>query len=462
MSKVNKSNSYIKQFEIETHMLSKNDLEVLNVLLDVVTLTAKLYEVQVDDKGYPLFYPANVSKAEIEKAALKDDQILSPYTVVERDEKGKLVATPYHIKYKAYLLPIAEKLREAARLTTDKEFSDALRVQADALLGGEYSKAQISWMKIKPKMLDIVIGPIERLEDRYFFTKRSYQAWVGIMHKSLTEKAIEFKNAVFAARRRLISPEEKVEFMDKAQIRADLTVVFAGMMAKYHFTAATLPNDIDILEKYGSEATIFIPSIREVFKKRHLPIFNTIFAPHFKQSFAEEELSRGYLYTVMMHEIVRVFIRYRYATVRLKELYPIFNEITVEVAAIKACGSLLLKDMISQKEMESVLVMFLTRIFDFYFETKDNPAMENYVLGNAILLNSLVKSEALQITKSGISWPNFTKMFIAVSDLAEELEKVLAEGSYNDAQHYLKLHSSLGVFKQFHLPKTLYIKGKKE
>jgi hypothetical protein len=443
------TSNFIEEYQVETNHLTKNDLQVLEKLKEAVKLVAEIYAQQLDSKNRPLFYPKDATVSEIESAATKDKEILSPYTIVERDKSGKLIAIPYHIKYQDQLKKIADKLEEAARISTNKEFATALRIQAESLLNGNYDKAQIAWMQIKPYVIDIVIGPFERIDDDLLFVKRAYQAWLGIMNKDLTERAINFQEIVNTARRRLRAPGEKIEFIDKAQIRADDVLIFSGMIAKFKWTGTTLPNDIELLEKYGSESYIFLPSAKELFKSRHIPLFNAIFATHFKQAFSQEDLQRGYLYTVMMHEIARVSIRYRYAINRLKELYPIFNELTLEATAIKICGNLLLKDVISQKEMESILIMFITRIFDYYFEMKDNPTAKPYVLGNAILLNSLVSSGALKVTKEGISWPNYTKMFIAVSNLADEMEKILAEGRYEDTQNYLKNSSSLDIFKQF-------------
>lgn len=442
-----KKNIFIKEFDIDLSYLSKDESEILEKLTEAAKLIAKIYENQVNGGG---FYPADASRQEIEKAAVAQPEILSPYTVVERDIEGKLVTIPYHIKYKELLLPVSKKLTEAAGLPgLPMDFKKALLLQAEVLLNGNYDQAQIAWKKIKPYLLDIVIGPIERVEDNLFFRKRSYQAWVGVLDKTITDRANTLKEIVFSARRQIL-PSERVDFMERAQLRVDHTLLFSGMIANYGYTATTLPNDIELLEKYGSDGWIFLPSVKENFKDCHLKLFTLIFAPFFRNSFSKEVLFKGYLLTIIMHEIARIVVRYRFAAKRLRELYPIFNELTVELLAIKMMGTLLLKDVISQKEMEAALVMFLTRIFDGYVEKlAEKPGTERLVLGNAILLNSLLNKGALSVARDGISWPNFTKMFISVSDLADSMEKILAEGTYIDAEGYLKKNSSLAVFKNF-------------
>ena len=442
------NSKYIQEFDVSTTPLNKDELKVLEKLIEAAKLISNVYHLQLDNQEKGAFYPKDVTRAEIEKAALVDKEIFSPYTVVERNKEGKLVATPYHIKYREQLILVSEKLAEAAQLSHNKKFANALKVQVKALLDGSYDKAQITWMKIKPYVIQIVIGPMEPVEDEMFFVKRAYEAWVGIMDKDFTDRALNFRDAVFTSRR-LSNNGDKLDVADKARIRVDYVVVAAGHKARYKFTAATLPNDLDIIEKHGTETTIFLTSLRQVFNQRHYPLFKTIFESKFRESFTEADLRRGYVHIVGMHEIGRVLLRYRFATIRLKEFYPVFSELAYEAAAIKLCGSLLLKDAISQKELESILVMFLTRIFDYYFERKDDPTARAYVLGNAILLNSLISTGALKISSDGISWPNFTKMFIAVSNLADQMEKILAEGTYEETEHILKKHSSLSIFHQF-------------
>lgn len=440
------SKSYIRKYSVDTSYLTKEELEVLNKLTESAELLAEVYTAQQKDG----FYPKDATRQEIEKAASKNPEILSPYTIVERDEKGGLRAVPYHEKYRSLLLPVAQKMTEAAQIPTSRnDFRKTLLAQAKSLLIGEYSKAQAAWMKIEPYTIDIVIGPLERLEDNMFFVKRSYQAWVGVMDKNVTDRVNNLKELAFSARRQVLA-SENVDFMKKAQMRADNTIIFSGMIANYRYTATTLPNDIELLEKYGSEGWIFLSSVKENFECCQYPLFNAIFAPFFKSSFTKAQLYRGYLLLVAMHEIARVVLRYRFATNRLKELYPVFNEASIETLAIKMAGTLLLKDIISQKEMEALLVMFITRMFDGYSEKMDNKsASEPLVMTNAILLNSLIADEAVKVAKDGISWPNFNRMFLSASELAGGMERILAEGTYEDANTYLKKHSSLAIFQNF-------------
>jgi len=195
------NSKYIQEFDVSTTPLNKDELKVLEKLIEAAKLISNVYHLQLDNQEKGAFYPKDVTRAEIEKAALVDKEIFSPYTVVERNKEGKLVATPYHIKYREQLILVSEKLAEAAQLSHNKKFANALKVQVKALLDGSYDKAQITWMKIKPYVIQIVIGPMEPVEDEMFFVKRAYEAWVGIMDKDFTDRALNFRDAVFTSRR---------------------------------------------------------------------------------------------------------------------------------------------------------------------------------------------------------------------------------------------------------------------
>lgn len=431
--------------------LSKTELKVLGLLREAGKLIVPIYELQENHK-FPgaNFYPYDVTVGEIRKSALKNPDILSPYTVVER-QAGKLVAIPYHEKYAHLLKPIAEILFEAARITDDKGFAKALKIQAQALLDGSYDKATIAWMTMKPYILNITIGPIERYDDKLFFIKTAYQAWVGVLDKKATENATNLKHIILSSQRKILMPSEYVTFFDKVQTRVDKTILFSGLIAKLRFTGTNLPNDVALMKKYGTEISIFEPSLSYWFYKKHCPIFKAVFEKKFQQSYNDEGLLKGSMYYILLHELAHSFMRYRDAEKRLGNLFPVIDEIAASVMGIKACGSLLLKDVISEKDLQYIMVMFMVRLFDWLDQMKEDPSVIYYVRGNAIALNFLFSSGGVQ-QSGGISWPNFTKMFMAIDELASALNMILSNGSYQDAKIFIENYGSLLVFENYKKP----------
>lgn len=429
--------------------LTAKEKKVLAKLIEAARAIVPIYLEQEDSK-FPgaKFYPHDVTKEEIAQAASKNPDILSPYTMVEKDKNGRLTAIPFHIKFKTQLQKVARLLEEAAKITDNHEFAKRLELQADALLDGTHEISDIYWLSMKPYKIDIAIGPIERYNDKLFFTKCSYQAWVGIMDEKQTTEAVTFKNFIASARRRVLAPREKVEFLDKIQLRVDHTAIFSGLIARYMFTSSNLPNDVELMEKHGSEITIFKPSFNLKFEKEHYPIFQSVFNREFQAGFPKEILREGSLRNSFLHEISHPLLRYRDVEERLKEYFPVVDEIAASVFGVKACGSLLLKDVISQKELEAIMIMFITRAFSWWRSYLKEPGVIHYAQGFAMAINFFLENGAIKEAQ-GFYWPNFNKMFLAIEELSDAFETLISIGSYKDAQSVVEKYASLEIFERF-------------
>ncbi len=440
-------NKSIVEFDVKTSLLTANQKEVLELLKDSAKLIAGIYDQQTSVSGPGAnFYPKGVSKEAIEKAAQNDQEILSPYTMVEK-KGAKLVAIPYHIKFKKLLEPISEKLLEAAKITENKEFGERLEFQAKALLDGHYDEAQSYWMTMKPYTIDIVIGPIERYDDKLFFAKTSFQAWVGIIDEKETKKLQEYKEIILSARRKVLIASTKVDYYDKVQVRVDDALIFSGLIAKALFVGVNLPNDPMLMERYGSEITIFKQSNQIRFDKI-LKVFRKIFSKGIQDTFSEEDLKEGSLYSTALHELAHTYLRYRDSEARLKDLFPIIDELGATAFGIKVCGSLLLKDIATTKQLESIMLAYMCRSFSNVLDELDNTTKSHYTAGGAIYINYLLESGAIKET-GGISWPNFMKMFVSLDELASILERLLSQGTRGDAEAFIERYGDLKGLQRF-------------
>lgn len=442
-------NSSVILFPIKKLKLTATEKKVVAILIDAAKSIAPIYDLQ-ENNNHPgaNFYPHDVTKDEILNAAKKDPTILSPYTIVDKNGRGRLKAIAYHIKYQKQLQKTAALIRKAAQITDNEEFANRLELQANALVDGGYEASDIYWLSMKPYKIDFVIGPIERYNDQLFFTKSSYQSWVGLMDEKKTKEALEFKDYIVSARRKVLVPSEKVEFLNKIQIRVDDTLIFSGLIARFMFTSSNLPNDVNLMEKHGSEITIFNQSFNKKFDTEHHPFFHAVFEEKFQQSYPVPTLRLGSLRNTYLHEICHPLLRYRDAERRLKEFFPIFDEITASVFGVKACGSLLLKDVISQKELEAIMVMFIARAFSWWISYLQEPSVIHYAQGFAIAVNFFVENGAIREAQ-GFSWPNFTKLFVSIDELSDALERILALGTYDDAKKFVEKYASLEIFERF-------------
>lgn len=436
----------IKKFKVDIKELSVKEKKLLKKLIESAELIAPLYLRQKNNK-YPgaNFYPPDATKEEIERAAKKNPAILNPYTFVERGKSGKLIAIPFHIKFKKELKPVAKLLIEAAKLSDNKNFARYLKSRANSLLNGNYEKSEIIWLKTEIFKFGFVIGPIERYLDKLFFKKCAYQSWVGILDEEKTKDAQRLKNLILTSRKKILPGSEKVD-ISKLTIRVDKTLIFSGLIADFMFTGTNLPNDVNLMEKYGSNLTIFETSLDEKFKNAHFPIFKAIFNKNFQKFYSKAELYLASLRCISLHEISHSLIRYRDTEERLKDLFPVFDELYAYILGIKNCGSLLLKGAMSQKELEAILIMHICRNFTWWLDSLKNPDVQHYVVGAAIAQNFFLKEGAIKET-GGISWPDFAKLLICIDELCHSLEYYLALGDYNEAKKFVGEYSSFDIFQ---------------
>lgn len=433
------------EFNPKLPQLSKSEKDVLKLLVEAAKLIVPIYKLQ-ENSEFPgaNFYPHDVTKEEIEDAAIENKDILSPFTVVERTN-GKLTAIPYHVKYGELLKSVADKLNKASALTENKEFGRFLKLQAEALREGTYEEAIIAGLKMKPYILDIAIGPTDRFDDRLFFAKASYQCWVGVIDTERTKKFLDYKNIILSATRKALIPAERINNHDNVKVRVEDAILFTGLLARTKFVGVSLAYDLYIVEKYGSEVTLFNQLNDLRLKEQITPIFNKIFSKTFREEFNSEDLKRGYLRAVLLHELAHSYLHYRNAAKNLQDLFPCIDELAATILGLRMAGSLLLKDRITQKQLESMIVSFLCRGYYHIKTTKTSKSLLNYVVGGTIFINFMIEHGALK-QSAGKAVPNFMKIFVALHELFSILEQMLARGTREEAESFIKKYDQCTTF----------------
>ena len=436
----------IKRFQVNTDALSDKEKMVLEKLIQASELIAPLFERQIaSGHSGANFYPGDAVKQEIKEAAKKNPGILHPYTFVERDKKGGLMAVPFCVKFKKELKEITKLLGEAAKISEDKEFSKYLKEMAGALLKNDYAKNEILWVTRGPFKISFMIGPVERYFDKLFFKKCAYQAWVGINDEERTREVAQFKKIILTSRRKIFPDTRKVD-LPKLRLGVSKTSILAGQKANFMTLGTNLPNDTDLMEKHGSRFEVFDSSHSLTFDKQMYPIFNSLFDKSIRDYFSKQELYQAYLRTTPLHEISHSLIRYQDAESRLEELFPIFDELMGELLGMKSCGILILKGTLSQKELEAIILVGIVRNFCL----KNNISRIHYAIGGAITHSFYLQDGALK-QKGKFLYPDFTKLFICIDHLSRVVEYYLASGSYKEAKKFVDEYGSFKVFEKYPL-----------
>lgn len=226
------------------------------------------------------FYPADMSKEEFEAAKLPDEKGL--YSLVRRDEKGRLFTVPYSIAYGSDLAVAAGHLRKASELVTEPQLKTYLSMRADALETNNYQPSDMAWMDMKENSLDLVIGPIETYEDQLYGYRAAFESYVLIKDKEWSQKLARYARFLPELQRELPVPEEykKETPGTDSDLNAYDVVYYAGdCNAGSKTIAINLPNDEEVQLKKGSRRLQLKNAMRAKYDKIMLPIAKELLVP---------------------------------------------------------------------------------------------------------------------------------------------------------------------------------------
>lgn len=440
----------VKEFTIDKsayEVLTKDELEILPILIKASKLLADIYlEQEKGHSDYPgaNLYPPDISDYEIEKATLNDPEILSPYTVVESGPKG-LVATPFHLKFRGRLSEISNLLQKASYKAKNKLFARYLRIASESLLNGNYRRMDEAWLDDKNSNLTFLIGPYERYLDKRFFKKMAYLSFVGIKDPYYTQQAEKIYKILSTT---VGDKPHKYPTPARVQIYSIRNLIFSGFLAQALFMSEHIPSDDTTIQQSGSRLIGYLSSMDYKFNNLLYPIFKSIFEKRFQQSYSEDLLRRGNYYLVFVTGLARQLHRFEGTRERLKQIFPIVEEINSLVSGNQHCKHLVMKGVITQKELEAIIIMHICWWFSEWILAKKSNVREDYLKGDMAALNFLIKEGALH-EKDGISWPNFAKIFFEMENLANILTDLLQEGTYQEAKEFLSRYLSPESFKAF-------------
>lgn len=380
------------------------------------------------------FYPADMSKAEFEQADLKDKTSL--YTLLRRDDAGKLTTVPYHVAYKTELDKAAGLLREAAKLARDKGFAKYLTMRADALQSDDYQPSDFAWMDMKSNPVDIVIGPIETYEDQLFGYKASYESYVLVKDQAWSKRLARFAKYLPELQRELpVDAKYKAETPGSdADLNAYFAVYYAGDANVGAKTIAiNLPNDEQVQLKKGTRRL----QLENVMQAK----FDTIMLPIAKQLIAEDQQKNltfdAFFQNTMFHEVAHgLGIKNTLdgkGTVReaLKDQASSFEEGKADVLGLYMVAKLADKGELDKTKLMDNYVTFLAGILrSVRFGASDAHAKANMVRFNFFQQEGAFSRDPA----TGRYRVDFDKMTAAMNKLSAKLLTIQGDGDYAAAK----------------------------
>jgi hypothetical protein len=246
------------------------------------------------------FYPAGMTKAELEKSDVKDK--LGQYSVVKKDSTGKLNSIPYHVLYASELQNASALLKQAALLAEDAGFKKYLNLRADALVSDDYTASDYAWLDMKTNNLDIIIGPIENYEDKLSNARASYEAYVLVKDKVWSKRLAKYVSMLPQLQEGLpVDAKYKKEKPGTdSELNAYDVVYYAGdCNAGSKTIAVNLPNDEIIQQKKGTRRSQLKNAMKAKFDKILVPIAKELIDKEQQQYINFD----AFFSNVMFHEV---------------------------------------------------------------------------------------------------------------------------------------------------------------
>jgi hypothetical protein len=416
------------------------------------------------------FYPTDMTVEEFE--ALEDPNKTSLYTIIKRDENGKLIVVRYHEAYKEEFFKAAELLEKAAELADDPAFATYLKLRAKAFRTSEYFESDMAWMDVKNSKFDIIIGPIENYEDALFGYKAAAEAFVAIKDLEWSRRLDKYTAMLPDLQKSLpVDARYKAEMPGTdAEISVFEAVFYQGdCNSGSKSIAVNLPNDERIHVSKGSRKLQFKNSMKYKFDKILLPISEILMSPE-QQKYVTFD---AFFENVTFHEVshgmgIKNTINGK-GTVRhtIKEFYSPLEEAKADIM-----GLYLIDHLHQQGEMssESVHNNYIT-FFAGIFRSIRFGAASAHGRANMLCLNFYKDQGAFVRNENGVYTVDITKMQNATATLLSLILRMQGDGNYEGAKAWFTsdkakvdpvLQSDLDRVAAANIPRDIYFnQGKK-
>ena len=391
------------------------------------------------------FYPVDMTKAEFDAADLPDKDSL--YTLVQRDEAGKLVVVPYHEAYAEELGRAADLLRQAAKVATDDGFRKYLRLRAEALVSGDYQPSDMAWMDMKTSPIDVVIGPIESYQDALYGKKAAFEAFVLVKDVEWSERLAKFAQHLPALQRELpVAAKYKAEKPGSdADLNAYDAIYYGGdANAGAKTIAINLPNDEEVQLAKGSRRLQLKNAMRAKFDAIMEPIADELIDPGQRSHVTFD----AFFENVMFHEVAHgLGIKNTLdgkGTVRdaLTDLTSAFEEGKADILGLYMIGQLGEMGELDADKLDDNYVTFLAGIFrSVRFGASSAHGQANMAAFNFLQEQGAFSRDAA----TGRYRVDFAKMKPAVDALSARILTLQGDGDHAGARAFLDQYGKIGT-----------------
>ncbi len=414
------------------------------------------------------FYPQDMTKEEYE--ALQDENKGSLYTVLRRDESGKLVVKWYREEYKEQIDKVCALLDKAIALAEDAGLKKYLTERKKAFETDDYFASDMAWMDMKDSRLDFVVGPIENYEDRLFGAKAAYEAFILVKDEEESAKLAKF-TAMLPELQKGLPCDEKFK-QEVPGTESDLNVYdaifYAGDCNSGSKTIAiNLPNDERVQLAKGARRLQLKNAMKAKFDKILQPIADNLID---KQQLENVKFD-AFFYNVTFHEVahglgIKNIVNGK-GNVRtaLENYYSSWEEAKADILGLYMVCTLIDKGEITTITKNDAIATFIAGIF----RSVRFGAASAHGVANMMCFNFFADNKAFTQDENGLYVINFDNAMKAMNAWAAKILEVEGLGDLTEAKAYSEkngkirpeLQESLNKINSLGIPKDIrYEQGK--
>ena len=389
------------------------------------------------------FYPADMTKEEFNSFADPNKQ--SPYTLIVRDGDA-LKTVWYHDAYAESIAKIEEHLHRAADVTIKESVRNYLLKMIEGLKTDDYFESYKAWLEMNDSKMDLVIGPIEALDDALYGTKASYGAYVLLKNLQRTEELNALSSRMGELQQMLPGDPANRDFVpgNESDIFSCNVLYCSGYTnAGYKVIGINFPYDAKVQKELGTRTIIFDNIIREKFNRTVHPVGNAlleeVYQPHVDAS--------AFYWLIVFREIAK--------GLGVKETVngkgTVAEALGNEALALEKAKSNVLGTWLCAQEAEAYHISALFQKEDVLTTFVTNTirstrfgAADPTGIANIIVYNYLLESKAIVWNPSGRYSIDYDKTWQALETVGSEILRIQAHGDIEAAHAWVAKYGIAG------------------
>jgi hypothetical protein len=383
------------------------------------------------------FYPDDMSYQEFEEFG--DLEKYSSYTLIRRNEIGGLQTVPYYKAYDEKLQRIAELMNKAAELADNKDLKNYLELRAKALLTDKFFESDVAWMKMKDNIIDFIVGPIDDIDDRLFWSKTSYQSMVLIKDKDWSKNLEKYSLLLPYLQKNLPVDQKYVTELPKGLsdiMVYDVIYCSGAWNAGSKKIAFNLPRDGQVQMQYGSRKLQFRNVMQAKFEKILKPMSNVLINPEQQKHVT----FNAFFENTMFYEVgsalgIKKTIKKELVSDALNEHYNVIEESKNDILSL-----FFVTKLYEMGELNTGTLMdnYVTYMADIFRSVRFGISNDQGV-ANMIRFNYFQDAGAFSYDqKSSTYTVHFEKMKEAMISLANNILLIQGDGDYTAAKKLIE------------------------